>query len=190
MRCSLPTVVRWAGPRRPPCSSRRRARGARSTSSWPAWAARRSSAARRRRGRWSASAAIARCLPSRARARSSGPVSRPRAAPRACGAWSRPGGQLLLRGALAELLPPATLRAAHASPAPPPHAWSAWLDEALTPARIAAHGFFRREMVVRLLKEHRSGARDHTSRLWSIALVTRWLERQGLPVHAAERAAG
>jgi len=98
--------------------------------------------------------------------------------------------QLLLRGALAELLPPATLRAAHASPVPPPHAWSAWLDEALTPARIAAHGFFRREMVVRLLKEHRSGARDHTSRLWSIALVTRWLERQGLPVHAAERAAG
>src|SRR5206468_2605698 len=60
--------------------------------------------------------------------------------------------QLLLRGALAELLPPATLRAAHVSPVPPPHAWSAWLDEALTPARIAAHGFFRREMVVRLLK--------------------------------------
>jgi len=98
--------------------------------------------------------------------------------------------QLLLRGALAGLLPPATLRAAHSSPAPPRHAWSAWLDEALTPARIASHGFFRREMVVRLLKEHRSGARDHTARLWSIALVTRWLERQGLPLGAAERAAG
>ncbi len=98
--------------------------------------------------------------------------------------------QLLLRGALAGLLPPATLRAVHASPLPPPRAWSGWLDEALTPARIAAHGFFRREMVVRLLKEHRSGARDHTSRLWSIALVTRWLERQGLPVPAAQRAAG
>jgi len=98
--------------------------------------------------------------------------------------------QLLLRGALAGLLPPATLRAVHASPLPPPRAWSGWLDEALTPARIAAHGFFRREMVVRLLKEHRSGARDHTSRLWSIALVTRWLERQGPPVHAAQRAAG
>jgi len=98
--------------------------------------------------------------------------------------------QSLLRGALAELLTPATLRAAHASPLLPPHAWSAWLDEALTPARIAAHGFFRRDMVVRLLKEHRSGARDHTQRLWSIALVTRWLERQGLPLGADERAAG
>src|SRR5207247_2318629 len=79
-----------------------------------------------------------------------------------------PEAQPLLAGALAGLLPPATLRAVHAGPLPPPRAWSGWLDEALTPARIAAHGFFRREMVVRLLKEHRSGARDHTSRLWSI----------------------
>ena len=97
--------------------------------------------------------------------------------------------QLLLRGALAELLPPATLRAPHATPVPPPHAWSAWLDEALTPARLAAHGFFRRETVMRLLREHRSGARDHTARLWSIALVTRWLERQPVAMPAA-RAAG
>jgi len=97
--------------------------------------------------------------------------------------------QLLLRGALAELLPPATLRAPHATPVPPPHAWSAWLDEALTPARLAAHGFFRREMVVRLLKEYRSGMRDHSARLWAIALVTRWLERQPVALLAA-RAAG
>ena len=97
--------------------------------------------------------------------------------------------QLLLRGALAELLPPATLRAPHATPVPPPHAWSAWLDEALTPARLAAHGFFRREMVVRLLKEYRSGMRDHSARLWAIALVTRWLERQPVALPAA-RAAG
>ncbi len=97
--------------------------------------------------------------------------------------------QLLLRGALAELLPLATLRAPHATPVPPPHAWSAWLDEALTPARLAAHGFFRREMVVRLLKEHRSGMRDHSTRLWAIALVTRWLERQPVALPAA-RAAG
>jgi asparagine synthase (glutamine-hydrolysing) len=98
--------------------------------------------------------------------------------------------QLLLRAALAELLPPATLRTPHASPVPPPRVWAAWLDEALTPARLAAHGFFRREIVVRLMKEHQSGTRDHAARLWAIALVTRWLERQPVAVPAAERAAG
>src|SRR5439155_1304924 len=144
MRCSLPTAVRWAGPRWPLSGSPRRARGARSMSSWPAWAARRSSAARRRRGWWSASAAAAAGLDLRL------PLADHRIAQFVAsvpptlrgGAAER---QLLLRAALAELLPPATLRAAHVSPVPPPHAWSAWLDEALTPARIAAHGFFRRE---------------------------------------------
>src|SRR5439155_1420701 len=138
MRCSLPTAVRWAGPRRPPSGSRRRARGARSTSSWPAWAARRSLAARRRRGRRSASggtdpadtipyAELTFRLPARATAASAAtagldlrlPLADHRIAqlvasvPAALrgGAAER---QLLLRGALAGLLPPATLRAVHA----------------------------------------------------------------------------
>ena len=98
--------------------------------------------------------------------------------------------QLLLRDAMADLLPAATLRAAHVSAAPPSHTWSTWLDEALTPARIAAHGVFRRETVVRLLKEHLSGARDHATRLWAIALVTRWLEREAWPTPDAAREAG
>jgi len=98
--------------------------------------------------------------------------------------------QLLLRGAMADLLPAETLRIAHASPAPPPRQWTAWLEEALAPARIAIHGVFRRDTVVRLLKEHASGVRDHTARLWAIALVTRWLERQPVPAAADARAAG
>jgi len=98
--------------------------------------------------------------------------------------------QLLLRGALADLLPAETLGIAHATPAPPPRQWTAWLEEALAPARIAIHGVFRRDMVVRLLKEHASGVRDHTARLWAIALVTRWLERQPVPAVADARAAG
>src|SRR5438445_13641700 len=51
---------------------------------------------------------------------------------------------LLLRGALADLLPAQTLRIAHASPAPPPRPWTAWLEEAPAPARIATHRRLRR----------------------------------------------
>src|SRR4029077_10193076 len=95
--------------------------------------------------------------------------------------------QLLLRGALATLLPAALARRPHAAPVPPPRAWAALLDDVLAPARIAGQGFFRPEMVVRLCDEHARGYRDHAARLWAIALTTRWLERQRMPAAEAVR---
>jgi asparagine synthase (glutamine-hydrolysing) len=102
--------------------------------------------------------------------------------------------QLLLRSALAELVPQAVLGAPHGELAPAPAAWGvgalrALVDEVLAPDRIAAQGVFRPERVARLRREHAAGTRDHAPLLWAILVTTRWLERRpaaaGLTVRRA-----
>jgi asparagine synthase (glutamine-hydrolysing) len=83
--------------------------------------------------------------------------------------------QILLRRAVADLLPRTLLNGSHASRVVLPRGF---LDDALAPGRIAAQGVFRPDTVARLLHEHVTGKRDHTTRLWAILLVTRWLEKQ------------
>jgi asparagine synthase (glutamine-hydrolysing) len=79
---------------------------------------------------------------------------------------------------------------------PPPRGWGSGslhelLEETLAPERLAAQGVFRPETVERLRREHVSGQRDHTERLWALVLATRWLGKRALPGMAAPaRAAG
>ena len=103
--------------------------------------------------------------------------------------------QLLLRGAVAELLPAEVLGRPHMSAAPPAGAWTAGglyelAEETLAPARVAGLGVFRPETVMRLRREHLAGERDHGGRLWAILLASRWLERRRLAVTPTFRAAG
>ena len=98
--------------------------------------------------------------------------------------------QLLLRHALADLLPRGTDRRAHARTLPAGPGWGAFLDDTLAPDRLELQGFFRPATVTRLRAEHASGRRDHADLLWRIALTTRWLARQTLAAAPAVRAAG
>lgn len=107
--------------------------------------------------------------------------------PRARGsAWER---QLLLRGAVGDLVPSAVARAPRRTPGPPRAAWPTLIEELLPASRVAAQGFFNCETVARLVREHLRGRRDHGARLWAIMLATRWLERQTVAVAPVVRAA-
>jgi asparagine synthase (glutamine-hydrolysing) len=104
---------------------------------------------------------------------------------------------LLLRGAVADLVPATVLRRAHASAVPPPRAWVTGslrelLEDTLAPARIAAQGVFRPEAVSRLCQEHLAGRRDHGRQLWALVLAVRWIERRALDARpeTASRVAG
>lgn len=46
----------------------------------------------------------------------------------------------------------------------------------LDPAALRARGLFRPEPVQRLLREHRARRRDHTGRLWALAILELWLQ--------------
>lgn len=88
-----------------------------------------------------------------------------------------------LAAAVANQLPRGVLRAPHRPAAPPATAWTsgglrAFAEETFTPARIGAQGIFQPDAVARLWREHLARERDHGTRLWSIALATRWLERR------------
>ncbi len=104
--------------------------------------------------------------------------------------------QLLLRRALAGLLPSAVGRQAHRPLLPTAETWASGslrdvLEDTLSPARVHAQGLFRPEAVARLRAEHASGVRDHGARLWALILTTRWLDRLGWATAAwAERAVG
>jgi asparagine synthase (glutamine-hydrolysing) len=84
-----------------------------------------------------------------------------------------------LRDALRGLLPDTVCRAGHenrlrtavwASPA-----FQTYCRETLNEERLAAQGVFRPDAVARLWAEHDAGRADHSARLWSLVLATRWL---------------
>jgi asparagine synthase (glutamine-hydrolysing) len=102
--------------------------------------------------------------------------------------------QLLLRHAVATLLPDRVLTRAHAGPLPPGR-WKTGslrdlVEETLAPARVAALGVFRPETIDRLRREHLAGRRDQAARLWAVVLATRWLERGTWPVGRVLHATG
>jgi asparagine synthase (glutamine-hydrolysing) len=95
-------------------------------------------------------------------------------------------GQLLLRNALATVLPHGVLAARSLSPVPRRVAWRsgplrAFVEEVITPARLSVHGVFNPDTVARLWREHLDGDRDHAGCLWAIVVATRWLERCARP---------
>lgn len=51
------------------------------------------------------------------------------------------------------------------------------VDELLLGARGRDRGVFDREAVARLWREHRSGARDHRHRLWSLVMLELWFRQ-------------
>jgi asparagine synthase (glutamine-hydrolysing) len=89
-------------------------------------------------------------------------------------------GKCILKSAMADLLPKAIMtRKKMGFPTP----WEYWLKGQqlehlecfLTEPRTLERGLFRREMVKRLFAEHRSGARDHGSRIWRLLNLELWL---------------
>lgn len=101
----------------------------------------------------------------------------------------------LLRGALAGVVPSHVLRRPHEPLVPPAAAWrreplAGLVDDALSPARIAAQGLFRSETIARFRAEHDGGSHDRGPLLWTLVLVSRWLERRRAQEPAATRAAG
>jgi asparagine synthase (glutamine-hydrolysing) len=114
--------------------------------------------------------------------------------PSTCRAGARER-QRLLREAAADVLPRRLARAPHRVPAPAPPVWStgglrALVEETLTPARIGAQGYFRPEAVAELWREQLAGRRDHGARLWTLVLVTRWLDGLASARAPGIRAAG
>lgn len=51
------------------------------------------------------------------------------------------------------------------------------VDDLLDPAKLAAQGIFRPEIVDRLCREHRSGAANHSHRLWTLMVFEDWARR-------------
>ncbi len=103
--------------------------------------------------------------------------------------------QVGLRRALATTLPRQVLRRPHVAPVPTRAAWTsgslrALVEETLAPARVAAQGVFRPETVDRLVQAQLAGRGDDGARLWSLLVVSRWLERQRRPAVTSLRAAG
>lgn len=101
--------------------------------------------------------------------------------------------QLLLRATLGRQLPRGLTRQAARRPAPSATAWAreplrGLLEDTLSSERVAAQGVFRPETLARLVAEHRAGRADHGHALWSLVLVSRWLERAGWPSAAHARA--
>jgi asparagine synthase (glutamine-hydrolysing) len=53
-----------------------------------------------------------------------------------------------------------------------------WAEALLAPARLAAEGYLKPEPITRAWREHLSGKRDHTAKLWAVLMFQAWLEHQ------------
>jgi asparagine synthase (glutamine-hydrolysing) len=89
-------------------------------------------------------------------------------------------GKCILKSAVADLLPSAIMsRKKMGFPTP----WEYWLkgpqleelERLLMEPRTLQRGLFRKDIVKRLFTEHRSGARDHGSRIWRLLNFELWL---------------
>ncbi|MDA8019222.1 MAG: asparagine synthase (glutamine-hydrolyzing) [Thermoanaerobaculia bacterium] len=54
------------------------------------------------------------------------------------------------------------------------------LEEMLGPSRLAASGFFRPDVVERLVREHVAGRHDHRKILWTLLSFELWRDRYGI----------
>lgn len=88
-------------------------------------------------------------------------------------------GKDILRRAMKDRLPDEILHRSKMGFPTPVGTWMAdshwsWVEDCvLDPARLTA-GLFDQEYVARLAREHRSGERDHTERLWALMNVELW----------------
>jgi asparagine synthase (glutamine-hydrolysing) len=89
-------------------------------------------------------------------------------------------GKCILKSAVADLLPEAIVgRKKMGFPTP----WEYWLkgpqledlERLLMEPRSLQRGFFREQVLKRLLAEHRAGARDHGNRIWRLLNLELWL---------------
>jgi asparagine synthase (glutamine-hydrolysing) len=88
----------------------------------------------------------------------------------------------LLRRAVAPLLPQKVLAGPKQGFSIPIARWlrhdlQPFVRDLLSPQRITAQGFFRPEVVTRLVDEHATGSRDHSRKLWALLVFSLWHER-------------
>jgi asparagine synthase (glutamine-hydrolysing) len=60
------------------------------------------------------------------------------------------------------------------------HEWNGLMHELLSPASLAAAGVFQGRYVQRLMREHESGAHNHSHLLWALMVLQLWRERFAL----------
>jgi asparagine synthase (glutamine-hydrolysing) len=92
-------------------------------------------------------------------------------------------GQVLLRNAVADVLPRGVLGARPLSSVPRRVAWRsgslrALVEETLTPARLEAQGVFDAETIARVWCEQLAGEQNHGAILWAVIVLTRWLDQR------------
>ena len=103
----------------------------------------------------------------------------------------------ILKRAFAGSLPPSVLRRGKEGFSMPmkhwlTHEWNGLMHELLSPRSLAAEGLFDARYVERLMREHESGARNHSHLLWALMVFQLWRDRfgagielPGVRVHAA-----
>ena len=94
------------------------------------------------------------------------------------------GGRLkaLLKGAFADVLPPAVLAQPKRGFMIPLARWLRrdlrdMLQDLLAPAHVRARGLFEPAAVARLMAEHLDGTRAHGDRLWTLIMTELWMRR-------------
>ncbi|MBX9678523.1 MAG: asparagine synthase (glutamine-hydrolyzing) [Gemmataceae bacterium] len=93
-------------------------------------------------------------------------------------------GKILFRESVRSWVPPEIYTKPKMGFGPPDASWyrgklRPWIEERLTPKRIAEAGIFRPEFVRRILDEHFSGARDNYHFLWSFLNLEMWRQAFG-----------
>jgi len=94
------------------------------------------------------------------------------------GAW-KTTTKYLLREAMRPLVPAEVFRQPKAGFAAPIDYWLAYdlremVDDLLSEGRVRHRGWFQPECVQRLIREHRSGARDWSYQLWQLLTLELW----------------
>lgn len=93
--------------------------------------------------------------------------------------------KVILKKAFADRLPPSTPKRKKKGFGIPVARWfqgplRPLLEDKLGRDRLAAAGFFRSEVVERLIREHVAGARDHRKVLWTLLSFELWRDRYGV----------
>ena len=103
----------------------------------------------------------------------------------------------ILKRAFAGSLPPEVLRRGKEGFSMPmkqwlTHEWNGLMHELLSPGSLAADGLFDARYVARLMREHETGAHNHSHLLWALMVFQLWRDRfkaaselPGVRVHAA-----
>jgi asparagine synthase (glutamine-hydrolysing) len=95
--------------------------------------------------------------------------------------YGRKQTKRLLKRAVSGRLPPAILSRPKKGFGIPVARWlraqlTPLLDRLLDPKRLARQGLFHPDEVMRLISEHRSGARDHRKPLWTLLMFQLWYD--------------